>query len=88
MAMIRSKPDNVSADDYVRKLAEDMRNNEARLSDVCKSLEDDVIHLRQKVALMSVRGGIRSEAFGKFSLFIYCVKCSKPALAIQPIKIS
>lgn len=63
MAMIRSKPDNVSADDYVRKLAEDMRNNEARLSDVCKSLEDDVIHLRQKVALMSVRGGIRSEAF-------------------------
>ncbi|XP_065297235.1 uncharacterized protein [Dermacentor albipictus] len=61
MAMIRSKPDNVSADDYVRKLAEDLRNSEARLSDVCKSLEDDVIHLRQKIALMSVRGGIRSE---------------------------
>ncbi|KAL1436131.1 hypothetical protein MTO96_010875 [Rhipicephalus appendiculatus] len=66
LAMIRSKPDDVSAEDYVRNLAEEVRSNEAKMSDVCQSLEDDVIQLRQKVALMSVRGCLRSDPFGKF----------------------
>ncbi|KAH7947497.1 hypothetical protein HPB52_012371 [Rhipicephalus sanguineus] len=66
LAMIRSKPDDVSAEDYVRKLAEEVRSNEARMSDVCKDLEDNVVQLRQKVALMSVRGCFRSDPLGKF----------------------
>lgn len=69
MALIRSKPSGVSAFDYVRKLADDMRNGDGKILERCKSLEKDILHLRQKVALMSIRDGIRPEPPGEPFLF-------------------
>ncbi|KAK8766052.1 hypothetical protein V5799_007168 [Amblyomma americanum] len=61
MALIRAKPSGVSAGDYARKLAEDMHSSDGKILERCKSLENDILHLRQKVALISIRGGIRPE---------------------------
>lgn len=62
MAIIRSKPGSVHICDYVRRLADDIRNGDTNLLERCKSLEEEVIQFQQKVAVVNIRSAIRPEA--------------------------
>lgn len=62
MAIIRSKPSFIHICDYVRKLADDVRNGESNILERCKSLEEEIIHFQQKVAVVNIRSSIRPEA--------------------------